>query len=100
MDGQDVDGVWDFAFHWRGIRSDSLQQHHGFPATGLRICECAALCNLPVGYVLEANDGARCIYGLARRNDGRRGASWIDVAERSSAGNQGRMAGPAAYVSE
>ena len=40
----------------------SIQQHHGHAAAGLLLRECAAVCDLPAGHVLEAHDRPRRIY--------------------------------------
>jgi SSS family solute:Na+ symporter len=45
------------AFRWNRLSGDELQQHHGLSATGVRVRKCAAVCDLPAGYVLEANHG-------------------------------------------
>ncbi len=42
-----------------GLRGHQLQQHHGHAATGLQLCERAAVCHLPAGHVLEARHRPR-----------------------------------------
>ncbi len=44
-----------------------LQQHHGYAATRLQLCECAAVRHVSAGHVLEAHDGPR---GLQRTHFG------------------------------
>ena len=44
-----------------------LQQHHGHAAAGLRVCERAAVRDVPAGHVLEAHHRARRIYRAAVR---------------------------------
>ena len=37
------------------LSGDALQQHHGSAAAGVRLCERAAVRDLPAGHVLEAH---------------------------------------------
>ena len=41
-----------------GVCGHQLQQHHGHAATGVQLCECAAVRHLPAGHVLEAGHRA------------------------------------------
>ena len=59
-----------------------LQQHHGFPAAGLRLRERAAVCHVPAGHVLEARHRPRGVLRLARRHRrGCRSLTALTVAE-------------------
>ena len=55
-----------------GLSGDPFQQHHGFPAAGVRVCQRAAVCDVPAGHVLEAHHRARRILGFAYRDQSRR----------------------------
>ena len=57
-----------------------LQQYYGYAAAGVFLCECAAVCDVPAGDVLEADDGACGVYRPGERHAGRGPASWADVA--------------------
>ena len=52
------DGGRDSAVDCDGVRGHQLQQHHGHAATGVQLCECAAVCHVSAGHVLEAGHGA------------------------------------------
>ncbi len=72
-------GGRDFAVDWDGVCGDQLQQHYGYAATGFQLCECAAVCDVSAGDVLEAGDGA---WGVQRADCGDGGG---DAASRADA---------------
>ncbi len=82
------------AFGGNGLSGDALQQHHGFPAVDIRVCECAAVCDVPAGHVLEANDRSRGVYRIADRHHGGGADAWAD-----GGGRQGRLDCIAASIS-
>ena len=58
--------------HRGGLRGDPVQQHHGPPATGLRLRECPPVRHFPARHVLEARDRPRGVLRPAL-GDRRRG---------------------------
>ena len=75
-----------------GVYRLKIQQHHGDVAVRLRLCQCASLCNLLAGHVLEAHDRAWGLLRLAVRHRGSRYPPWFDLAGRRCCRSQGRMA--------
>ena len=69
-----------------GVCGHHVQQHDGFPAAGVRVCECAAVCHVPSGYVLEADDWACGVHGPADGHVRRRRGARTD-----GGGGQGRL---------
>ena len=67
------------ALGWHGLSGDAFQQHHGFPATGVRLRQRAAVRNIFARNVLEAHHRTRRFHRIARRNGGRRSDAWLDV---------------------
>src|SRR5580698_4537732 len=90
----------DFAVDGDGLCCDGIQQHHGYAATGVFVCECAAVCNVFAGDVLEAGYGEWRVY-RAHFGDGCGGAaSWHDAADRGASGAAWRMDRDCASLSE
>ena len=89
LDGPHGDGLRDRAFGRRRLHGHALQQHHGYVAIGVRVCERAAVCDFPAGNVLEAHDRARCIHRAAGRHDRGGDSSWADVARGRLPGIKG-----------
>src|SRR5258708_28576010 len=93
MDGTRVDSFWIGNFPYGGVCGEGVQQHFGRAATGVCFRECAIVCDVHAGNVLEADNGARGVLGAAGRNSCRSGALRIDAAGRSGLGSKRRVSG-------
>ncbi len=67
--------------------ASALQQHHGFSATGVWLCECAAVRDIFAGNVLEARHRPRRVCRIAGGNWSCGAYAWVDAGRR-----KGRMA--------
>ncbi len=68
-----------------------LVQRHGHHPTGVWLCECAALCDLPARHVLEAHDRHRRISGIAGRHGHLRSFPCAVNCVRQRSRHQGRL---------
>ena len=59
VDGPHGHGLRHPREHRAGLLGDAVQQHHGLHPVGLRLRQCAAVRDVPVGHVLEADHRAR-----------------------------------------
>src|SRR5258708_184614 len=101
MDGTRVDSFWIGNFPYGGVCGEGVQQHFGRAATGVCFRECALVCNVHAGDVLETRDGTRRVLGAAGRNSRRGGALRIDAAGGSGCWGEGRIPGAdPAHLSE
>src|SRR5260370_15158006 len=101
MDGTRVDSCWIGNFPYGGVCGEGVQQHFGGAATGICFRECAIVCDVHAGNVLEADDGARGVLGAAGRNSRRGGALLIDADGGSGLGSERRVSGAdSAYLCE
>ncbi len=69
-----------------GVSGDDVQQHDGLSAIDIRVCECAAVCDIPARHVLEAHHGSCGVHRIVNRH--RRGGIGAWAHGR---GRQGRM---------
>ncbi len=85
------DGGRDPAVDCDGVRGHQLQQHHGHAATGVQLCECAAVCHVFAGHVQQTNNGAWRVFGADCGHGRGHSASRTDPAPRGSAGHSWRL---------
>src|SRR5260221_13368878 len=90
MDGTRLHGLWSRDFVDGGVCGEGVQQYPGRAATCFRVRECAAVCDIHAGDVLEAHHRTRSVLGIAGRNGGGGDALWIDAAGGSRWMRQGR----------
>ena len=69
-DGAMGDGRGDSAVDCGGVCGDFVQQYYGYAAAGVLVCECAAVCDVSAGDVLEADDGPCRVYRAGERDAG------------------------------
>ena len=74
-----------------GVCGDFVQQYYGYAAAGVLVCECAAVCDVPAGDVLEADDGTCGVYRVGERDAGGDHSSWADAAGGCASGDSWRM---------
>ena len=74
-----------------GLCGHQLQQHHGHAATGVQLCERAAVCHVPAGHVLEARNRPWRICRPYRRHAGRHDSSRADAAHRGAPRHSRRL---------
>src|SRR5260221_1682382 len=91
MDGTRLHGLWAWDFVDGGVCGEGVQQYPGCAATCFRVCECAAVCDVYAGDVLEAHHRTRGVLGIAGRNGGGGNALWIDAAGGSGCRSEGRI---------
>src|SRR5258707_15536598 len=101
MDGKRVDSFWIGNFPYGRVCGEGVQQHFGRAATGVWFRECAIVCDVHAGNVLEADNGARGVLGAGGRKSCRGGALRIDAAGGRGLGGGGRgTGGESACLSE
>ena len=90
-DGSMGDGGRNSAVDLRGVCGNFVQQYYGHAAAGIFVCECAAVCDVSAGHVLEANDRARGVYRPRERDGGGNRSPWADAAGGCASGDSWRL---------
>ena len=74
-----------------GLCGHQLQQHHGHAATGVQLCECAAVCHVFAGHVLEADHRPWRVFGADCGHGRSHVASRADAAPGGAARHSWRV---------
>src|SRR5260221_13971240 len=80
MDGTRLHGLWSRDFVDGGVCGEGVQQYPGRAATCFCVRECAPVCDVHAGDVLEAHHRTRGVLGIAGRNGGGGDGLWVDAA--------------------
>src|SRR5262245_32729554 len=99
MDGPDGNGIRDRSVGVRGLHRNTIQQHHGYPATCVRVRKRAAVRDVSAGNVLEARDRTRRLRGPCLGDARSSAAPWVDAAYRKRRWCEGWLARSAAHLS-